>query len=203
MSLVNDALKRAKDAHDRQAAPPLRSAPLHTLPSAPASAGSRRFWIVLPILAAIAIAGGIGCWLEFSNRPTSVTTQAEPAQQNPIFVKPTKTPLPPPAPNITETKTELTSPPPPTPAPEVIPPPVVAAGKPAPVAPPQLPQPPPNPTGALKLQGILYSATKPAAILNGRTVYVGDSIGGMTISKIAPDRVTVLHHNQPYVIRLP
>ncbi|MCX6895595.1 MAG: hypothetical protein NTZ16_08895, partial [Verrucomicrobia bacterium] len=63
--------------------------------------------------------------------------------------------------------------------------------------------PPPSPPVPLRLQGILYSASKPAAILNGRTVWVGDHISGMTVSAIEPDRITVIYSNQPIVIRMP
>ena len=60
-----------------------------------------------------------------------------------------------------------------------------------------------KPPVELKLQGILYSATKPTAILNGHTVAVGDRFGGMTIASIEPDRITITYSNQPIVLRMP
>jgi phosphoglycolate phosphatase-like HAD superfamily hydrolase len=59
---------------------------------------------------------------------------------------------------------------------------------------------PPQP---IKLQGILYSATRPAAILNGRTVFVGDRIGDMTIASISQKQVTLLYGTNNIVVKLP
>lgn len=48
-----------------------------------------------------------------------------------------------------------------------------------------------NRGGEPKLQGIFYSSTHPAALLQGKTCEVGDVVGGMRVLKIAPDKVTV------------
>jgi hypothetical protein len=43
-----------------------------------------------------------------------------------------------------------------------------------------------------KLQGIFYSSTNPAAILEGKTVYAGDQIRQYRIKIITKDRVTLV-----------
>jgi type II secretory pathway component PulC len=42
-----------------------------------------------------------------------------------------------------------------------------------------------------RLNGIVYTATRPAAIVNGRTVYVGDRVSGATITAIGRTTVTL------------
>jgi thiol-disulfide isomerase/thioredoxin len=73
--------------------------------------------------------------------------------------------------------------------------------KPAPEKPAQSPPPPmaaapPTPPHGLpadapKLQGILYSPTKPAVILGGWQCAEGESVGGMRVIKIQKNKVTV------------
>jgi hypothetical protein len=48
----------------------------------------------------------------------------------------------------------------------------------------------------LKLMGIIFSKTRPMALINGETVGVGEFIGGIRIAKIEPDRVSVEWHGQ-------
>lgn len=227
MSLVNDALKRAKEAHDRQAGQPLRGAPLHTVAPPPAS----KMWIVALlcfVFALVGAGGGIWYWKKHrSLSPANTEAAATPAYKIIMGANPTPTaakpapaaPVTRPAPVTAKTTAvEPVMPPPATPpappAAAPAPKPESASGAivvdnrrvnlipPAPaVAAPNIP--PPSPPVPLRLQGILYSATKPAAILNGRTVWVGDIISGITISAIEPDRITIIYSNQPIVIRMP
>jgi cell division septation protein DedD len=66
----------------------------------------------------------------------------------------------------------------PTPAPAAAPPPLASA---------QPPPPPPEP----KLQGIVYAATGAWAIMDGRTVHVGDRLGDFHVKEISPRIVTL------------
>ena len=180
MSLVNDALKRAKEAHDRQAGAPMRGAPLHT---AEPPRGSRMgiVAVLIFVLALASAGGGIWYWQKHQSLSffkTHSEDAAKPTYKIIIGANPDAKPNPAPA----------------APAP---------APAPAPATPPAPTTPPLSLPIALKLQGILYSATKPAAILNGRTVFVGDVISGITISSIQPDRITLTYSNQPIVIRMP
>ncbi len=224
MSLVNDALKRAKEAQDKQAGSPMRGAPLHTTPPPPAS----KMWLVALVFFVLALGGaGVAVWY-WKTQPHPQWLQAKPDApakpaytiiigENPdakarphhapttdapeaLIVPPGAkvvanpiAPTPPPAAPVTKTETVpgalvVDK----RPALNVLPPSAAAAAA-TPVASPV----------ALKLQGILYSATRPAAILNGRTVFVGDVISGITITAIDQDSITITYSNQPTVLRMP
>ncbi len=224
MSLVNDALKRAKEAQDKQTGNPMRGAPLHT----PAPAPSSKLWLVALFCFVLAIGVAVGgIWyykqhggnfsfaflkpkaeadtktgsqiIIVTQQKTNVLAQKSSGKfevENPPL-PPAETPKPAPAP-IVEAKAEA----PVEKKPDVLivdksKPlnlvPQVAVEKPAPIQPPQ----------ALKLQGILYSATKPAAILNGRTIFVGDHFSDMTVAEISQTQVTLIYSNQPIVLKLP
>jgi hypothetical protein len=71
------------------------------------------------------------------------------------------------------------------PAPTTAPAPAPAA-PPPPASPPQSP-PPPEP----KLQGIVYAATRPWAIVDGQTVHVGDRLGEFRVKAISQRSVTL------------
>ncbi|MGB7769359.1 MAG: hypothetical protein WBN22_10980 [Verrucomicrobiia bacterium] len=62
------------------------------------------------------------------------------------------------------------------------------------VVPPKPPEP--------KLQGILFAATKPCAIVNGKTVYVGDYAGGFRVATISQDSVTLQNETETNVLSL-
>lgn len=196
MSLVNDALKRAKETHDRQGGQPMRGAPLHTASAPPAS----KMWVVALlafVLALAAAVAGIKYWQKHQSLPffkTHTEETTKPTYKIIIGENPDAKPKPAPAAPAARVPVKITTVEPTTPAPKVE---TVLA--PVPAAPPA----PISPPIALKLQGILYSATKPAAILNGRTIFVGDVVGGMTISSIESDRITITYSNQPIVLRMP
>ena len=74
---------------------------------------------------------------------------------------------------------------------------VQVAAAPAPVAPESAPVtnaivPPPKPAPpALKLEGILYGPSQPPqAIVNGQTVYVGDTVNGFRVKTISKNNVS-------------
>lgn len=69
-------------------------------------------------------------------------------------------------------------PPPPVPQTNTVTVPVTAPPKPAPPA--------------LKLLGISYNANKPQAIVNGATVYVGDTVNGFRVKLISPNSVSFI-----------
>ena len=50
----------------------------------------------------------------------------------------------------------------------------------------ETPQPP-----ELKLQGIFFNPRSPSAVVNGRTVYVGDRVSGVRVAAITPKAVTL------------
>jgi hypothetical protein len=48
---------------------------------------------------------------------------------------------------------------------------------------------------ALRLQGIFYSSTKPSALVNGKTIFVGEEISGWRVAAIEPNSVFLQHAN--------
>jgi len=61
-------------------------------------------------------------------------------------------------------------------------------------APPKPPEP--------KLQGILFDAARPCAIVNGRTVYVGDYVGGFRVAAISQAGVKLQNETETNVLSL-
>ncbi len=53
-----------------------------------------------------------------------------------------------------------------------------------------------------KLQGIFYSSSHPSIILEGRSCAEGDSVDGMRVLKIAPDKVTVEWNGKARELRM-
>lgn len=57
---------------------------------------------------------------------------------------------------------------------------------------------PPEP----KLQGILLSATRPCAIVNGKTVFIGDQVDGLLVTVISKGSVTLRNQTETIVLSL-
>lgn len=65
------------------------------------------------------------------------------------------------------------------------------------------PAPPPSPFADLKLRSIIYRDDKPAAVINGDMLYVGDEILGARLVRIQRHTVTVERHGETNELRLP
>jgi len=76
------------------------------------------------------------------------------------------------------------------PAPAPAPTPALPKPSPPPLPQIRLPSPPETPPEP-KLQGIVYAATEPWAIVDGRTVHVGDQFGEFRVKAISPRSVTL------------
>jgi hypothetical protein len=61
-----------------------------------------------------------------------------------------------------------------------------------------VPPPPPEP----KLQGILFDPTRPCAIVDGATVFVGDRVGELRVTAISKDKVTLRSGMETKVLNL-
>jgi len=61
-----------------------------------------------------------------------------------------------------------------------------------------VPSKPPGP----KLQGILFAATRPCAIVSGKTVFVGDQINEFRVAAISRDSVTLQSETETNVLSL-
>jgi hypothetical protein len=54
-----------------------------------------------------------------------------------------------------------------------------------------------------KLNGIFYGGSNPSAIVNGKTVSVGESVNGATVIRIGQSEVTLDLHGEHQIVRLP
>jgi hypothetical protein len=63
-------------------------------------------------------------------------------------------------------------------------------------APPSTPAPQEKAQPEFRLNGIIYTVTRPAAIVNGQTVYVGDWVSGATVVGIDRTQVTLQINGQ-------
>ena len=166
MSLINDALKRARDAQRND--PPTGA---RSLPPVESPARGGIGWILMAAVVLVLAAVGVflGPSLLKHKAPPAVTTET-PVTAAPPLVKappaPTQVvPVPLPVP-----KTNA----PPVPASNTNPPPAAVAAKPW-----QWP----------KVQGIIFSATRPLAIVHGQTLNAGDRVGDVQVKQILKDSV--------------
>ena len=147
MSLINDALKQA-----RQAPPRNPQRPLPPLPPAAAAAEARHLWLVpaIVIFLIFAVVFFIG-WFMAQRSVNNVVKAATAAAMSTQAVAEVAAPV-------------FENPPPP----------------------------PVNPENAPKLQGIFYSVAAPTAIVDGKTVSVGDSYLNYRVTEITKFTVTLV-----------
>jgi hypothetical protein len=69
--------------------------------------------------------------------------------------------------------------------------------------PPAEPAPPPSPFADLKLRSIIYREDRPAAVINGDMLYLGDEIRGARVVRIDRHSVTVERNGETNELRLP
>ena len=62
---------------------------------------------------------------------------------------------------------------------------------------------PPSPFADLKLRSIIYREDKPAAVINGDMLYVGDEIRGARVVRIERNSVTIERKGETNEMRLP
>jgi hypothetical protein len=210
MSLINDALKRARDAERRRAATP-PDLTLHPVdPPSHGNPASR--WLVLVL---VLIALTLSLW-SFSRWAKT----APPEEQ--LASAPQSTP-PTPSPHVLSVLPE------PEPdsdtAPETVAPPLIATStnnldlgptaSPEPAAVPEQPAletavtdtnetlvSPPVPA-ELKLQSIIFRLRNPSVVINGQMLRTGDSIADAQVLEIERHRVTLRRHDSNLVLTLP
>ena len=161
MSLINDALRRADEQH-KQAEPP---APPPAKPLQPVVQKSRAWLPVVLGMIVLLLVLALAAWF------LSKWWEAQKHKaKKPV---PTVVPAEIPKPKEPEVPVE---------PPHTNPPPVV-------VEPP--PPPPPKTNVILRLQGVFIRTSKPSALINGKTVFVGGKIFDAQVLSIQPDQVTV------------
>lgn len=180
MSLVNDALQRAKQ-HTAQPAP---SPNLQLRPVEPAARPAPhpiwKYPMVLSIIAIVALALVVTGWFQRgkdsgprANPAAIVVPMGEAKPSNIAAATPPATPKISEPPAAAESKIEVVNT---TPAP--------------PVAMIQPPTPRPVPP---KLQAIFFNKTQPTAMISGKTVQVGTRLGEFQIAAISPNSATLVN----------
>ncbi len=219
MSLINDALKRAKQAHAHRPAPTASGPPLQPVEGSGASSRPTvGLWLAVA-LAVVFLAG----WLfrEWRAQAERAVARAEAQKTIPaprtVSHAPPVEPKPAPPPSVAPTPVVAPAVPPPSnvsaPAPTVEVTPAPAAQIPPPPAaqpiivkeeaPPAPPPPPAKPAfPALKLQGIFFSRTKPSALISGQTLFLGDAIEGARVKAIEADKVIVEFQGESRTLNL-
>jgi cytoskeletal protein RodZ len=196
MSLINDALKKAKQeqvkAPVRETAPQLRSPETdHPVRSGPS--------LVFPaIIVAVGLVGATFVWLAMRNHETT--------KDAPVAALDQAVPPPAPAsaaPPVRESTSPAVSTAPTTPAP------ITPVANPHSAAPsveqPVATAPPPvaNPTAPpLNLNGIFYNPTRPTAIVNNKLVSIGSRVGQFTVLAITQSSISLVGGGQTNVLSL-
>ena len=174
MSLINDALKRAREKQPQgpvSGAPPLP-------PVEPPARGGNGWILALAAILFLAAAGlFVGMAMFKAKTPTPLAAKAPevskppPVQPVPALVVAEPVPAPPPI-KSNSVPAAVSNDAPATPSP-VSPPPAV---------PEQLP----------KVQGVIFNAARPVAIVDGKAVYAGSSVGDFRVKEILKGSVVFL-----------
>ena len=173
MSLINDALKQAKQTQQQNPppTPPLQFQPVE--PEQPKSARAPLLFVGLALGLIVVVAlGGLFVWFVSQKSAAELHVSARTANETAKAVT-ADSPVEP-----SSTHARATVPPP---AP-------VGLGTNALTATATV-EPTVSPTP--KIQGIAFHETHPTAILNGKTVVIGDRVGGFRVLAITRNSVTV------------
>ena len=193
MSLINDALKRAKDAQPQN--PPPAGGPALKPAEAATEKSASNAKSLLYIMVACVVFGNALLFFAVQKKkeaPLAIPTQPAATVAPAVAVA---TPAPPTA------KAE------PAPGGAAIPTPVAApvevetnsvAAAPVAAVPPEPPKPAP-----LKLQSIMFNPSRPSAVVSGKFLLVGDKVQGFRVTAIEQEMVTLVGNGQTNVLSLP
>ena len=194
MSLINDALKRATQTQPPGSVPPA----IIKEPMLPASAAHNAPGLpvyFVPVLLFVISGACFFLWKGWQ------TTNQNQVASNAIIAKarePVALPEVAPEENIAIPANRVFSvDDEPAPAPALVTP-AAPPANPAPVAEPARPAAP-----ALKLQGIFYRPSNPSAVVNNKTVFLGDSVGNSRVKAIDRQSVTLERDGATQVLTLP
>ena len=205
MSLINDALKRARQAQQEN---PFDGQP--GVPLQPVDDLSRRNYFLRSAVALLALVM-LGCsgwffWKWWGSRAGSRSVVVVNQAKSDPAAQPKSHPRSSPRTSIIQVSTNIVvrtnvtvAPKPggelrsaPTNAPIATAPADAAA-----------PAPPPSPVADLKLRSIIYREDRPAAVINGDMVFVGDEIRGARVVRIERQTVIVERKGETNELRLP
>lgn len=201
MSLINDALKRAKQAQQPNSpdAPQMRVQFRPVEPSQHAKKSHAGIWIAIVIVAGLII----GFVIRQTTRDSSPTPKEAKAREI-VAAKPAPQevtpPTPAPAPAATTSVGVPTNATPKTMATKPAPQEVMIKEPTAPA--PVVTQEEPAPKLTPKLQAVVYDPNRPSAIISGKSVFKGDRIGDFRVARITPESVTLVGGGQTNVLVL-
>ena len=219
MSLVNDALKRAKEAQ-QQAAPPPPSQ-MQYQPIEPGQHVRHGLGLMVPvILAVLALLGLVAAWQWAQGH--RMTGPLEVRANTRTAVQTTVTPQPVPPPAATTTPAPAIEPSPPSqieahPIPTIgvvdtltpIDPPTSASPAVAKAPENEVPNamaiaPTPQPKPApLRLQAIVFIPKRPSVLISGKTLFIGDKLGDAHVVAIDRESATLVGGGKTNVLSLP
>jgi len=180
MSLINDALKRAKQAQQDSPDTPQNKVQFRPveLSQQPAKKNNTAIWIAIVIMAGLII----GFVFRQLTRGNNTTTPKEVKAREVVPAKPLSVPqeTPPSAPGATSTAKSGTQ----------------EAAPPVPIIQTQEPMPTP------KLQAVVSDPKRPSAIISGKSVFVGDKYGDLRVVAITQESVKLVGSGQTNVLVL-
>ncbi len=214
MSLINDALKRANRAREQN---PFHGSPL--APLQPVDYSARPKWLFRIVIGLLLLGSLVSSvwffwqgWRSSGLRPRVAGRTDEASAASAIGSRPRAKPGARQQPikvstNIVIRTNVLASPQPETVAPAAstntpasIPPTTATAA----VSQTNAAAPPPSsPLADLKLQSIIFREDKPAAVVNGEMLFIGDTIRGARVLNIEPQTVTLERTGETNELRLP
>ena len=189
MSLINDALKRASEVPPPP--PPVETIP----PLRPAEHKSTVGWPTVVISVILLFVVAMGGWFVFKGLQAGQQLSADPLL---VYSRETKSEEPAPS-EQAQVQPIL--------APEPLPAVELAKAQPgksegAPTNTAQTAVDPLSPAPVFKLQGIFFRPTKPSALVNSKTVFVGDKIAKAKILAIGRESVTLEYQGETKVLTL-
>lgn len=216
MSLINDALRRAGQIKKPQPPDSSDGAPMQPVYPSTSSKNSFLGPILLVVIALVMTVAGWFFWKgwQAKSKPDAVAkvqAPSSPAQREAVAESKTQPKIevptvvalestkdsapvavteniPPPTANVIATESKNTAP---TESSTNVVATVVTSALPPAATPPEL-----------KLQGIFYRINNPTALINGKTLGVGEKIDGARVVKISPEQVTVERNGQTNVLMM-
>ena len=184
MSLINDALKRAKAAQENNPPP---SSP--QLEFRPAQNPAKRSGLLVPASVTMVVVAGVITWWAFNHarRENALARVPEPnaaapgAPETPPATPTNAVESPIPAPVALAVTTTMT--------------PGSSTNAPAPAVSSEKITPP-------RLQAVLFNPARPSAIVSGRTVFVGDRVREFRVTRITAESVTLVSPTSTIVLTL-
>jgi hypothetical protein len=220
MSLINEALKQARETHQQSAPPP--GSNLQLRPAEPSQESRSNRGLMIPAALAVAALGVL--YLAWQSQHQYPAAPLQVRGNTVASVRPTPAPQPvavpaPPAPVALAPAAESQPVPGPTPTPTPSPSAAVAvsasevkaatntpvavtagSGAPSVVAPVEVPA---SKLGPAKLQAIVFSPKRPSVMINGKSLFIGEKLNGFRVTAIDRESVTLVGSGQTNVLTLP